>query len=88
MNYENLERTQTLIHITAGHGKAVHYAYKTEYRDLQTKEVVESRIYSLCGSEGAGGGSRLVQTGISGTTDRPVTCKRCLKSYGEPKQCQ
>jgi len=65
----------TSVNIKVGRGTAVHYAWKTN----RNGEEIE-HLHTFCGQDGAGGGSKGYDTGISGIAESPVTCKKCLKA--------
>jgi len=65
----------TAINIKVGRGTAVHYAWATNANG-EKNEVV----HAFCGADGAGGGMRGWDNGVSGVTESPVTCKKCLKA--------
>ncbi len=65
----------TSINIKVGRGTAVHYAWSTN----RLGKKIEN-IRAFCGASGAGGGMKGIDSGVSGVTESPVTCKKCIKS--------
>ena len=65
----------TAINIKVGRGTAVHYAWATN-RDGEKIEYP----HAFCGADGTGSAQvRKFDPMVSGITDAPVTCKKCIK---------
>lgn len=66
----------TAINIKVGRGTAVHYAWATNANG----EKIEYP-HALCGADGTGSAQvRRFDPLVTGVTDQPVTCKKCLKA--------
>jgi hypothetical protein len=66
----------TAMSIKVGRGTAVHYAWKT---DRNGKEI--EYPHAFCGADGTGSAQvRRFDPMVTGITDQPVTCKKCLKA--------
>ena len=64
------------MNVKVGKGAAVHYAWATN-RD---GEKIKSP-HALCGADGTRSAQvRRFDSGITGITNQPVTCKKCLKA--------
>ena len=65
----------TSVSIKVGRGTAVHYAWATN-RNGEKIEV----LHAFCGADGTGSAQvRRFDPLVSGITEAPVTCKKCLK---------
>jgi hypothetical protein len=65
----------TAINIKVGRGTAVHYAWATNGNGEKV-----NKIRAFCGASGAGGGMRGYDLGVSGITESPATCPKCIKA--------